>query len=108
MRTIERIIDKLDLKEFQLKVLLDITKAINNNVTRTELLKLYGDIVHEQLGITRLLLFERVEGWKQVLSFGASAVEIDGDPDLLFGGYKEISVIGDDQARRPRTQKENP
>lgn len=100
MRTLERIIDKLDLKEFQLKVLLDITKAINNNVTRTELLKLYGDIVHEQLGITRLLLFERVEGWKQVLSFGASAVEIDGDPDLLFGAYKEISVITDDQARR--------
>lgn len=100
MRTLERIIDKLDLKEFQLRALLDITKAINNNKSRTELLKLYETIVHEQLGITRLLLFERVDGWKPILSFGASAVELDGDPDLLFGGYKDISVITDEQERR--------
>lgn len=100
MRTLERIIDKLDLKEFQLRALLDITKAINNNASRADLLQLYGSIVHDQLGITRLLLFERVDGWKEILSFGASAVELEGDPDLLFGGYKDITVITDEQERR--------
>lgn len=100
MRTLERIIDKLDLKEFQLRALLDVTKAINNSASRADLLALYKTIVHEQLGITRLLLFERVEGWKPILSFGASAVELDGDFDLLFGGYKDISVITDEQERR--------
>jgi GAF domain-containing protein len=70
MRTLERIIDKLDLKEFQLRALLDITKAINNNLGRQELLKLYEKIVRQDLGITRLMLFERAEGWKNILAYG--------------------------------------
>lgn len=100
MRTIERIIDKLDLKEFQLRALLEVTKAINNNMNRAGLLELYGGFIHDQLGITRMLLFERVDGWKPILSHGASAVELEGDFDLLFGGYKDITVITDEQERR--------
>lgn len=100
MRTLERIVGKLDLKEFQLRALLDITKAINNNLSRGELLKLYEQIMREQLGITRLTLFERVEGWKRILAYGANAEILDAAADGLFGGYTDISVITPDQEHR--------
>lgn len=100
MRTLERIVTKLDLKEFQLRALLDITKAINNNVPRAELLKLYEQIMREQLGITRLTLFERVEGWKRILSYGDAAEVLDAAAEGLFGGYTDISVITPDQEHR--------
>ena len=100
MRTLERIIDKLDLKEFQLRALLEVTKAINNNVGRTDLLRLFEGIVHDELGITRLMLFERVEGWKCILSYGASASELEAGTEQLFGGYKDISVITPELERR--------
>ena len=58
MTRLDRINERLNLKEFQLKALLDITKAINNNLQREELLKLYGGIMREDLGITRLMLSE--------------------------------------------------
>ncbi len=53
MARLKRIIDRLELKEFQLRALLDVTKAINNNMERAELLSLYENIVREELGITR-------------------------------------------------------
>ena len=43
MARLQRIIDRLELKEFQLRALLDVTKAINNNVEQEALLKLYKD-----------------------------------------------------------------
>ena len=65
MARLKRIIDRLELKEFQLRALLDVTKAINNNMERAELLSLYENIVREELGITRLMLFERTEQWER-------------------------------------------
>ena len=59
MTRLDRLIGRLELKEFQLKALLDVTKAINTNVGRASLLALYRDIVRDELGITRLTLFEK-------------------------------------------------
>ena len=46
-----------------MRALLDVTKAINNNVGRDQLLELYGRIMHDELGITRLILFENTGVW---------------------------------------------
>ena len=62
MTRLDRITERLNLKEFQLRALLDVTKAINSNLQREELLKLYGGIMREELGITRLMLFEHGNG----------------------------------------------
>ena len=47
MARLERIIERLELKEFQLRTLLDVSKAINNNVGREELLRLFERIAHD-------------------------------------------------------------
>ncbi|MBL7980436.1 MAG: SpoIIE family protein phosphatase [Flavobacteriales bacterium] len=97
MARLERIAERLELKEFQLKALLDVTKAINANTPREELLRLYEKIVREDLGITRLLLFERTDRWQQVLGFGHP----DGttfDAEQAFGRFTDIQVIGSEAA----------
>ena len=100
MHTLERIIGKLDLKEFQLRALLDITKAINNNLGRADLIRLYEQIMHEELGITRLMLFERVDGWRCILSYGATPGQLDAGAENLFGSYKDIQLIPPDLEHR--------
>lgn len=98
MARLERIIERLELKEFQLRALLDVTKAINTNVERAELLTLYEQIVRDELGITRLMLFERAGGWERILAYGTDGRSDGIDMDQVFGTYKDIQVIGSENA----------
>ncbi|MBK9194975.1 MAG: PP2C family protein-serine/threonine phosphatase [Flavobacteriales bacterium] len=93
MTRLDRISERLNLKEFQLKALLDVTKAINNNLGTAELLQLYESIMQEQLGITRLMLFKRVQGWERILAFGTTPSETELDAEHLFGQFTDISLI---------------
>jgi sigma-B regulation protein RsbU (phosphoserine phosphatase) len=94
MARLERIIERLELKEFQLKALLDVTKAINNTEDRASLLKLYERIIHEDLGITRLMLFERTTQWDRIIAFGNDVDHAGMDIDKAIGTFTEIQVIG--------------
>lgn len=94
MARLERIIERLELKEFQLKALLDVTKAINNTEDRDALLELYERIIREDLGITRLMLFERTERWERIIAFGNNVDAVGMDIDKAFGTFSEIQVIG--------------
>jgi phosphoserine phosphatase RsbU/P len=94
MARLERIIERLELKEFQLRALLDVTKAINNNVEEAELVRLYNSIVKDQLGITRLMLHVNSDGWRTVLSYGTSSEPSSADIEQAAGWYKDIQVIG--------------
>jgi len=98
MARLERIIERLELKEFQLRSLLDVTKAINTNLERSELLSLYEHIVRNELGITRMMLFERADGWERVLAYGTDDRSDAIDVDQVFGAYKDIQVIGSENA----------
>lgn len=97
MARLDRIQERLELKEFQLKALLEVTKAINNTEERTALLALYERIVREDLGITRLMLFQHSSRWERLIAFGH---EVDGttiDIDLAMAELKEeAQVIGND------------
>lgn len=94
MARLERIIERLELKEFQLKALLDVTKAINNTEDRSSLLKLYERIIRDDLGITRLLLFERTTRWERIIAFGNNLDDASYDIERAFGTFSEIQVIG--------------
>jgi sigma-B regulation protein RsbU (phosphoserine phosphatase) len=96
MARLERIIERLELKEFQLRTLLDVSKAINNNSGRDELLRLFEQIVREELGITRLSLYERAEHWERILSYGNAERDPAIDADLLFGTFADIQTINSD------------
>ena len=94
MTRLDRINERLNLKEFQLGALLEVTKAINNNLQREELLKLYADIMHDELGITRLMLFENSGGWRCAHAFGADDSQQLVDVRPLIERYKDIQFIG--------------
>lgn len=94
MTRLDRLTERLDLKEFQLRALLEITKAINHNVGRNDLLQLYGDILLHELGITRLLLFEHAEQWRCVRSVGMEAAAEAIDAGALIGRLSDIQFIG--------------
>src|SRR5262245_38935829 len=98
MTRFDRLTERLDLKEFQLRALLEITKAINNSVSRGELLEIYERITREQLGITRLTLFERISGWKCILSYGTPGGAPDVNAEQLFGQVRDIQLIAPDEA----------
>ena len=98
MARLERIIERLELKEFQLRALLDVTKAINNTMPREELLKLYEKIVREDLGITRLMLFERTEQWVRILAFGTTPADDGMDVEQAFSRFSDIQVIDSESA----------
>lgn len=93
MARLERIIERLELKEFQLRALLEVTKAINNNTDRDELLRLYEHDMREELGITRLMLFEHHGGWQRILSYGTDVVPAPDEVERLFAGQKDIGLI---------------
>jgi sigma-B regulation protein RsbU (phosphoserine phosphatase) len=70
----KRLIKKVELRDFKLNALLDITKAINSNADTSTLLSLYEKVLREDLGINKLLLFKKEESWKCILQVG-----VEGD-----------------------------
>ena len=95
MARLERIVERLELKEFQLKALLAVSKAINNEEQREALLALYERIIREDLGITRLLLFERTDGWHRIIAFGHDVGSIDLDIDRAMADMTEEAQVID-------------
>ena len=94
MTRLDRITERLNLKEFQLRALLDLTKAINNNQRRDELLGLYASIMRDDLGITWLMLFEHAAEWACAHAYGADESQTRMDVRPLIGLYKDIQFIG--------------
>lgn len=86
--------ERLELKEFKLNSLLEITNAINENLSIDKLIKIYEYILREQLGITKLALYNNnTDEWNILLRYGAKglAKKIDVERDLLH--FKDITVI---------------
>ncbi len=89
-----KILEKLELKEFKLTSLLEVTRAINDNFSIEKLLSIYQYILRDQLGISRLLLFNYDdEKWVCSLKFGAKSQskKIKVEKDLAH--IKDITVI---------------
>ncbi len=92
MTRLDRLTEKLQLNRFKLTSLLEMTKAINDNATVEELLSVYETIIREQLGISKLMLFNEQNNWDCLLSFGIQG-EINLNPLELFSQYDGISVL---------------
>ncbi len=90
---VNKLNEKLQLKEFKLNSLLEITKAINENYSIDRILNIYEYILREQLGISKLMLYSRQEEWVCLLKYGAkgAAKKVNVEKDLDH--IKEITVI---------------
>ncbi len=85
---------RLKLYSFKLNALLEITQAINDNLSVSHLLKRYETILKDELNIGRLALLKLNEKWDTILTTGMDkddVATIDVEKDLLH--IKEISFI---------------
>lgn len=86
-------IKRLEQTTFKLRALLNITLAINENLSQEELLQHYQDMLHRDLDIGKFILFKLEDQWKCIhnVGFDEHFVDlIDVERDLLM--YEEISV----------------
>ena len=58
------------IQDLKLNALLEVTKAINNNFSTSQLLDLYQDILENRLGVGKLVLFHHDTEWKCLLKYG--------------------------------------
>jgi sigma-B regulation protein RsbU (phosphoserine phosphatase) len=85
---------RLKLYSFKLNALLEITQAINENLSGGELLKRYESILKDDLNIGRIAIIKYNEIWETILTTGADKEDVshvDVETDLL--PIKEISFV---------------
>jgi sigma-B regulation protein RsbU (phosphoserine phosphatase) len=58
------------VKDVKLTALLEMTKAINNNVSTAQLLDIYQEILENRLQVGKLVLFNYDTDWKCILKYG--------------------------------------
>jgi phosphoserine phosphatase RsbU/P len=96
---------RLEQTTFKLRALLNITLAINENLTQEELLQHYQDMLHRDLNIGKFMLFKLEDTWKCIHNKGYDedfVAAIDVERDLLQ--YEEISFDwGRSDSHKPDT-----
>jgi sigma-B regulation protein RsbU (phosphoserine phosphatase) len=65
-----KIAQQKHIQDLKLNALLEVTKAINNNFSTSQLLDLYQDILENRLGVGKLILFSFDVQWKCLLKYG--------------------------------------
>lgn len=77
----------------KLAALLVMTKAINNNLSTSQLIDIYQDILENQLKVGKLVLFSYDTDWTCILKYGVNEDfnHLKFEPELL--DIKEIETI---------------
>lgn len=81
------------VKDVKLNSLLEMTKAINNNLTTSQLLDIYQEILENRLKVGKLVLFSFTTEWTCILKYGVDKDynHLVFEPELL--DIKEIETI---------------
>jgi sigma-B regulation protein RsbU (phosphoserine phosphatase) len=97
-RFIKSLEDQLNIKDFRLNSLLELTSAINSNASQEHVVRTYSFILSEQLGFRRFILFNREEHWNILLKVGVKGRlnDLDVEKDLLR--FREITLIASSQS----------
>ena len=76
---------ELHLRQLQVRRLLQMTQAINNNVTAEDLFQMYRGFLRNELGVNEMALFvresERDETWQLATSIGLEEYDVALDRD---------------------------
>lgn len=94
---VKRLQERLKQRDFKLKTLLEITKAINNNLSTQELLHAYKEIVEKELLIGRLALFiKQDDNWNCAVFYGVDRGFSGQEIIDKFDMFPEIKTIQSD------------
>ena len=85
--------EKFDLKELELKALLEITQSINNNLPESSLYKIYEFTVRANLNIKKLALFVFDEVWSCKVNYGTKEDFMSMPLDNVFLNYEKITNL---------------
>lgn len=85
--------DKYDLKELELNSLLEITQAINNNLSEESLYKIYNFTLRATLNIKKLALFVLDEKWYCKVNFGTKTDFSEVTLNEKFFEIKDIQKL---------------
>jgi sigma-B regulation protein RsbU (phosphoserine phosphatase) len=89
----QRLNNKVKQRDFKLNALLEITAAINANLSVGSLLEQYERVLREHLSIEKIILFTKEENWRCILRFGVQQGEIkEIISDDFFTKNKDISL----------------
>ena len=92
---LEKLEKDLNLKQLQIRSLLTITQAINDNVSQDGLFNMYNSFLSWEMGIERMVLFVfSDEGWANPSNINFTVGNIDEMVDMLKG-YKRLHTIKD-------------
>ena len=82
-----------DIKDTKLQSLLEITNAINSNLSIEQLIKIFSFILKEQLGFSKFVLFLYQEDWQVIAKSGYKG-KIDIQlVDQQLVRFKEITLV---------------
>ncbi len=84
---------QLDRKELELNALLEITQAINSNVTEESLYKMFNFTLRSNLQIRRLALYVYDEKWRCVVNFGTKTNFLKCPLDDRFHLIKQVHKL---------------
>lgn len=90
---LNRLQEKLSMKDFKLTQLLEITSAINSNSSVDKLLDIFRYVLREQLGIQKAMLFNFDGEWKMLIKYGVKGSVKDIDVAHDLEKIKDITVI---------------
>jgi phosphoserine phosphatase RsbU/P len=90
---------KLEVREFRLHSLLEITRAVTTNQSVEQLTRLLAFIMREQLEIDRFVLFNKEQTWNCLFKVGirGRVKNISVENELLR--FKEITVIESSESK---------
>lgn len=87
-------IKRLKLTTFKLRSLLNLTRAINENLSKEELLERYENILRKDLNIGKLVLFKFDGEWKCILHAGISnKIQKGIEVEKYLLPFKEIEFV---------------
>ncbi|MEN0002846.1 MAG: SpoIIE family protein phosphatase [Bacteroidota bacterium] len=94
MEALER---ALNLKQLQINRLLNITQAINNNVSAEGLYKMYNSFLSWEIGVKKMVLYikEEQQNWFCATSIGIAEELIALDIQAKLLEYKKLDNLGE-------------
>ncbi|MDA9773392.1 PP2C family protein-serine/threonine phosphatase [Saprospiraceae bacterium] len=93
---IESLEKELSLKQLQIKSLLTITQAINDNVPSEGLYKMYKNFLSWEMGINKMALFIDDDGWKMVSKIDQDELIFYNRIEKLLLPFERLHTISDD------------
>lgn len=85
--------EKLQLKTAQLNALLEITQAINSNLSANALLDLFSNVLRKEMGISRMAIFTHFDNWACSACFGVEPSFLQSLTPEVVLQYKQISHL---------------